>query len=232
VKKSLNSSLNRSLTWELVLKDWRLHRPMVLSCMVAGAGALAFSQWGNEPALVVGSVVFFIAIIMAGTMLPILGIVNERKNHNLAFLMSLPITILEYTTAKLISTLAIFLVPWLTLVILAISVVEFRAFLPHGVIPVTLILCSLPFVGMCIMIAAALVGESEGWGIAANIFCQSSYGLAWYFLIRTPAIGSNVGKASPVWNATTVNILGGEFVAILAILGLTYFLQSRKRDFV
>jgi ABC-2 type transport system permease protein len=223
--------VKKSLIGELVLKDWRLYRPMILCCIAVGAGALAFSQWGTEPAVVVGAVIFFIAIIMAGTMLPLLGIVNERKNHNLAFLMSLPITYLEYTTAKLISTLIMFLVPWSTLVILAISVVEFRNFLPHGVIPVTLILSGLPFVGMCIMIAAALVGESEGWGIAANIFCQSSYGLTWYFLIRIPAIGNNVAKPSPVWNATVVNILGVEFVLILVILGLTYFLQSRKRDF-
>ena len=224
--------MNRSLIGELVLKDWRLYRPMILSCMVAGVSALALSQWGNEPTLVVGAVVFFIAIIMAGTMLPLAGILTERKNKHLAFLMSLPITFLEYTTAKLISTLLIFLVPWLTLVILAISVIEFRNFVPHGVIPMTLILCGLPFVGMCIMIAAALVGESEGWGIAANVFCQSSYGLAWYFINRIPALHDNASRPKPVWNSTALNILGGEFVLILVILALTYFLQSRKRDFV
>ena len=224
--------MNRSLIGELVLKDWRLYRPMILSCMVAGAGALALSQWGNEPTLVVGTVVFFIAIIMAGTMLPLAGILTERKNKHLAFLMSLPITFLEYTTAKLISTLLIFLVPWLTLVILAISVIEFRNFVPHGVIPMTLILCGLPFVGMCIMIAAALVGESEGWAIAANVFCQSSYGLTWYFLDRIPVLHNNASKPKPVWDPLTLNILGGELVLILVILALTYFLQSRKRDFV
>jgi ABC-2 type transport system permease protein len=224
--------MKRSLIGDLVLKDWQLYRPMILSCMVAGSGALALSQWGNEPTLVVGAVVFFIAIIMAGTMLPITGIINERKNQHLAFLMSLPITFLEYTTAKLISTLVMFLVPWLTLVILAISVVEFRNFLPHGVIPLTLILSGLPFVGMCITTAAALVGESEGWGMAANILCQSSYGLSWYFLIRLPALQNNLTSPSPVWNSTTLNILGGEFVLILGTLGLTYFLQSRKRDFL
>jgi hypothetical protein len=224
--------MNRSLIGDLVLKDWQLYRPMILSCILAGAGALALSQWGNEPTLVIGAVVFFIAIIMAGTMLPLTGIVNERKNQHLAFLMSLPITFLEYTTAKLISTLVMFLVPWLTLVILAVSVVESRNFLPHGVIPLTLILAGLPFVGMCIMIAAALVGESEGWGMAANILCQSSYGLSWYFLVRLPAIHNNLASPSPVWNATALNILGGEFVLILVILGLTYFLQSRKRDFL
>jgi ABC-2 type transport system permease protein len=224
--------MNRSLIGELVLKDWRLYRPMIFCCVVAGAGALALSQWGNEPTLVVGSVVFFIAMILAGTMLPLIGIVNERKNKHLAFLMSLPITFLEYTTAKLISTMLMFFVPWLTLVILAISVVEFRGFIPHGVIPLTLILCGLPFVGMCVLTAAALVGESEGWGIAANVFCQSSYGLAWYFLIRIPALRDSAKGPTPVWDATTRNVLGGEFVLILVILGLTYYLQSRKNDFV
>jgi hypothetical protein len=224
--------MKKSLIGELVLKDWRLYRPMILYCMAAGAVALAISQWGDEPTLVVGSVVFFIAIIMAGTMLPLLGIVNERKNKNLAFLMSLPITFIEYTTAKLISTLVIFLLPWLTLVMLAISAVEFRNFLPHGVIPLIVIISGLPFVGMCIMMAAALVGESEGWGIAANIFCQSSYGLTWYFLIRMPALNKNVHNASPVWDSTTLGVLGWEAALIVVTLGITFFLQSRKRDFI
>lgn len=48
-------------------------------------------------------------------------------------------------------------------------------------------------VGPCRVAAATLAGESEGWGIAGNLFCGSAHGLAGYFMSRNPrrAPGSN-----------------------------------------
>jgi hypothetical protein len=66
--------------------------------------ALGVVLRGGEGPIVAGTVWFFIALILVGTMLPISGIVNERKKQNLAFLMSLPVSSIQYTTAKLIST--------------------------------------------------------------------------------------------------------------------------------
>ena len=60
---------------------------------------------------------FFIALIMVGSYAAVGGIVNERKKQNLAFVMSLPISSIQYTTSKLVSSTGMFLVPWLTLVI-------------------------------------------------------------------------------------------------------------------
>ena len=37
---------------------------------------------------------------------------------------------------------------------------------------------------------------------------------------------------TPIWNPTILTVLGFEFVAIAAILALTFYLQSRKKDFV
>lgn len=224
--------MNRSLVPALMMKDWRLYQVPILLCVVGGVVALAFSQWGNEPTLVVGTVAFFVAMILAATLFPLAGIVNERKNHHLAFMMSLPVTFLEYTTAKLISTLVIFLIPWLTLLIAGLSVIEFRHFIPHGTIPLMLIFSLMPFVGMCVITAAALIGETEGWGIAANVVCNSSYGLIWYFIARNPALMDNARGPVAVWNSAALNFLAAEFVLIVVILALTYYLQSRKRDFV
>jgi len=83
-----------SVVAQMIRKDWQLQRHQIYLCLVAGAIALVIFQWGSEPASVVGSVWFFIALVMAGTMLPLVGIVNERKKQNLAFVMSLPISYL------------------------------------------------------------------------------------------------------------------------------------------
>jgi ABC-2 type transport system permease protein len=217
---------------QLILKDWRLNRLQVLLSIGAGLLALGVALRGGEGPIVAGTVWFFIAMILVGSMLPISGIVNERKKQNLAFLMSLPVSSIQYTTAKLVSTVGMFLVPWATLLIAAVVLIETRGIVPPGAIPILLILAGMPFVGLCLMIGAALVGESEGWGIAANVACNSSYGLSWYFMGRMPGLMADVKSPVPVWNAMVLKFLGAELGLIVLILGLTYYIQSRKRDFV
>jgi len=224
--------MTNSIVRQLILKDWRLHRLQLWLSIGAGMIALCVVLRGGEGPLVAGAVWFFIALILVGTMLPINGIVNERKKQTLAFSMSLPVSSIQYTMAKLISTVGMFLVPWLTLLIAAVVVIETRHIVPPGAIPITLILAGMPFVGLCIMTGAALVGESEGWGIAANIACNSSYGLVWYFMGRVPALMADVKSPVPVWNPLVIKILSAELGLIVLILGLTFYIQSKKRDFV
>lgn len=221
-----------SVVGQLIWKDWRLQRVQIPITLGGGAIALGIMQWGGETALVVGGVFFFIALILIAHMLPIAGIVNERKKQNLAFLMSLPISSVQYTAAKLISSIALFLIPWLALVLSAVLLIETRGLIPRGAIPVVLILAFLPLIGFSLITLAALVGETEGWAIAANVFCSSTYGLTWYFMTKIPNLMGPATGPVPVWNSTALTILAGEAALVVLLLGLTFFLQSRKRDFV
>ncbi len=224
--------MNNSVVGQLILKDWQLQRLMIFICFVAGLIALGVLQFGTEPVVVVGGVFFFISLIMVGTMLPMAGIVNERKKQNLAFVMSLPVTSIQYTTAKLVSTVGMFLIPWLTLVATAVLLIEVRGVLPRGTIPIVVILAMLPMVGLAIITGAALVGESEGWGIAANMFCSSTYGLTWYFFTRVPGLMHDIKAPVAVWNSSVLTVLSCELGSALLMLALTYYFQSRKRDFI
>jgi ABC-2 type transport system permease protein len=224
--------MRASVVRQLIRKDCRLQRQGILFTMLGGALALAVVQFGGEVPIVVGAVWFFVSLILVGTMLPLTGIVNERKKQHLAFLMSLPVSSIQYTKAKLLSTVLMFLVPWLTLLAGALLLVVTRGIVPRGAIPIVFILALMPFVGMCLITATALVGESEGWGIAANVLCNSSYGLVWYLLGRSPALMANTKGQTAVWNSAVLSVLGVEVGLILLILGLTFYLQSRKRDFV
>ena len=223
--------MNTWVVGQLIRKDWRLNRTLIFASIFAGVVSLTIVQLATEATVVLGAVWFFIALILVGCMLPI-GIVNERKKQNLAFLMSLPISSIQYATSKLLSSTGMFLIPWLTLVMAALVSIVVRGIFPHGVIPLLLILALMPFVGFCIITAAALIGESEGWGIAANVACNSSYGLAYYFLSRVPAVMTHNSSPVVVWNSTVLKILGTELALIPLLLGVTYFVQSRKRDFV
>lgn len=221
-----------SVVGHLILKDLRLHRLQICLTIAAGVLALAVLQHGGEVAFVLGSVWFFVALIVLGSMLPFSAIVNERKKQNLAFLMSLPLSSIQYTTAKVVSTFAMLLAPWLMLVISALVLITTRNLLPHGAIPMLFVLAIMPVIGFSIIFGTALVGESEGWGVAASLVCNSSYGIAWYLLSRVPALTANSTGRVVVWNAAVLRVLSVELGVIVLTVGLTFFLQSRKRDFV
>ncbi len=216
----------------LILKDWRLHRLHILLSLLAGGLSIGILQIPNDTAFLLGAVWFFTTLIILGSMLPTSNVVNERKKQSAVFLLSLPLSPVQYAISKMASTIGLFLLPWAALVLAGSTFILSHREVPHGIIPVMLILFALPLVGFCVNAGAALISESEGWTVAAIIVCNSSYGLAWYFIIRNPAINGSLKSPVAVWSPPVLMILGGEALAIVLILGLTFYLQSKKREFV
>ena len=213
-------------------EDWRLNRLLISLCIGVGRIALVIAQYAGEVARVLGSVWFFVSLCILGSMLPVSAILSERKKQTLAFVMSLPVSSVQYTVAKALSTTAMFLVPWLTLLLSALLLIETRHLMPHGTIPILLILAMLPLIGFCLISGAAMVGESEGWFMAASIACNSSYWFVWYLLARMPSLTANWTGPVAIWNAAAITILSAELASIAFIVGLTFFFQSRKRNFI
>lgn len=224
--------MNTAVIGRLILKDWRLNRVMIALVIAIGLAALVLVRYGGETSRVLGAVWFFVALMVLGSMLPASTILNERKKQTLAFIMSLPVSAVQYAIAKIVSIWAMFLAPWCALVISALVVIETGRAFPHGVIPMLLILAMLPLLGFCIISSAALIGESEGVLIAATLVCNSSYWFVWYMLSRIPTLIDNWKGALPVWNPAARTVLLSELAIIAVILAITLLLQSQKRDFI
>ncbi len=224
--------MRSSVIGHLILKDWRLNRLLISLSIGIGLVALVLAQYAGQVVRLLGTVWFFVSLCILGSMLPGAAILNERKKQTLAFVMSLPVSSVQYSIAKALSVSAMFLVPWLTLLISALIFIETGHAMPHGIIPMLLILAMLPLIGFCLISAAALVGESEGWLMAASILCNSSYWLVWYFLARIPSLTANWTGPVAVWNSAALTVLSMELGLIASIVGIALFLQSRKRDFI
>jgi ABC-2 type transport system permease protein len=221
-----------SVVWPLILKDLRLHRVQITISLVVGLVSLALFEVGTEVPVVIGACLFFISMIVLGCTLPMTNLINERKKHNLAFVMSLPVSTTQYTVSKLASTVGMFLLSWVILLAGALYAITSRPAIPHGVIPMLFVLVGLVFVGFCVIVAAAMVGETEAWTNPAVILSNSTYGIGWYLIVRIPAVNRDLKSATAVWSPIMLNFLAVEFALIAMILGLTFYLQSRKRDFI
>ena len=217
---------------QLILKDWRLQSRMIILLTLAGAAALAFLPIGGK-AIVIGTVFFFVAMIFCACLLPVQNIVNEQKKQTLPFIMSLPVSSARYGAAKLISTTGMFLISWLALLGAALFMILIRHTVPNGAIPMGMILMGFPLIGFCLVTGAALIGESEGWATGALAITNSSYWLVWFILVsHVPSLMQNSSSPVAVWSPAVFKILGVELTIILLTLGLTMFLQSRKRSFI
>jgi ABC-2 type transport system permease protein len=225
--------MKTNMELRLILKDWQLQRRLITLTFVAGAIALAVLLIGKQTPVVIGTVFFFVSIVFCACLLPMQNIVNERKKQTLAFVMSLPVSSARYGAAKLISTVGMFLILWLTLLGAGLFMILSRHVLPIGAIPAGLIIMNFPLIGFCLITGTALVGESEGWGTAMMAVVNSSYWLAWYLLVsHLPELTKTWGGPVAVWSPAVFKVLGVEFAMILVILGVTLYLQSRKRNFI
>jgi ABC-2 type transport system permease protein len=221
-----------SVIGHLIMKDWRLNRPLISLCIGIGLIALVIALYTEGAARLLGSVWFFVSLCILGSMLPTSAILNERKKQTLTFVMSLPVSPVQYAIAKALSTAAMFLVPWLTLLISALVLIETRHVIAHGIIPMLLILAMLPLIVFCLTSATVLVGESEGWLMAVNVVCNSFYWFVWYLLARTPSLTANWQAPAVVWNPAAFIVLSAEIATIAFIVAVAFFFQSRKRNFI
>ncbi len=224
--------MTQSMLRHLVRKDWYLNRNMIGICLALGAAALVAVGFGGKGAFYSGSVLLIAVVMGLGIYLAIATVIYERKEQTLPFVMSLPISPREYTTAKIVANVSIFLVPWAALSAGAVTMIIGRENLPDGLLPFTLLMFAELFASYCLILAVALVSESEAWTIVTMIGCNLLFNYFLYFVSHIEAIAEHMAGPSAVWNAPVFQLL----VALVATTGLvlasTFYLQSRKTDFL
>jgi hypothetical protein len=186
----------------------------------------------SEAAFYTGSLLLISAMIGVGVHLIMLSVVHERTEKYLPFIMSLPISIKEYTLAKISANMGAFLLPWTILFAASLLLLGNHTGLPQGLIPFTVILLVEILVAYTIMLGVALVSESLGWTIFAIVICNFALNLFLYWTSNLPAIAEHMQGATAIWTPTIAMILAAEGSAVLLILSLIFFFQGRKRDFL
>lgn len=223
--------MNHALVRQMIVKDWYLNRGPLVILASAGTLSIALLLLRGETAGFIGLTSAFIVMVCLGILLPMQTVVNERKKQNLPFIMSLPISPMEYTTAKILANLLAFIVLWLAIALGALATVVASG--PYGgIIPLVVVASLAPFVAFCVLLAVAIVVESETWTVMVMGTCNVSYTFIWFFLFRIPGLREELKSPVAIWSQPMVSILGVEVVAIVLAIALTFYFQSKKTDFI
>src|SRR3546814_1622337 len=108
-------TLNTPVIRLLVAKDWQLFQKQLAFYVLAGIVALCFLGLAKPWAFYVGSLMLLIVMVSAACFSISTSLMVERKEQTLAFVMSLPVSPLDFTVSKLAGNVLTFAVPFVVL---------------------------------------------------------------------------------------------------------------------
>jgi ABC-2 type transport system permease protein len=223
--------MNYAIVKRLVLKDWYLQRWAILASLAGVVATLGIIATGGKVAFLLGLILLIMVIISIGAHMVVATIVTERKEQTLPFVMSLPISYREYTASKLWGNLLIFLVPWLTMVVGSMGMLLWSPS-SRGLVPYTAIMSVEILLSTCLILAVALITESQGWAVAAIMVGNIAVNGLGYVFAHVAGIAKGMWGPTIQWSGAASAVLLAEFAIVGLLLGVTFFVQARKKDFL
>ncbi len=226
----MNPSLNWSLIRLLVVKDWQLFEKQLAAYVLGGVVALGLIGLGKSWSFYIGSLLLIVVMIAAACFSISNSLINERKERTLAFVMSLPVSPLEFTLVKLLGNLATFALPY-ALMVLGASALILLTPLPDGLFVYWLLIAGHILLAYSLSLAVALGVESEGWNTFVMVASQVLINPFIMGLSQIPAIVEPLRGELVVWSPQAVAILSAQALGSLLILGVAGWRQARKPAF-
>lgn len=216
----------------LIRKDLQLNAAPMALYLLVGLISLWLLTFDSKGPFYAGSVLLLSMVIVASAHLVINTVTTERDDQTLTFIMSLPLTFMQYTHAKICANLLGFLTFWLIMWVGVMGVIFTQAEIPNGLAVYATILLLEMLAVFVLLLGVGLISESQTWTIVVMSLTNIALSLFMFWLSSIEAIKAHMDSAEPVWNATAWVIIGAEVAFMLLVLGLTYYGQSRKRDFL
>ena len=214
----------------LVAKDWHLFRKQLALCVLAGIAALCFLGMARPWAFYVGSLMLIIVMVSASCFSISTSLVVERKDQTLAFVMSLPVSPLDFTVAKLVGNLLTFGVPFVVLLGGTLAVELFTP-LPDGLFVYALLIFAYILFAYAVSLAVAMSVQSEGVATFAMIGSMVMINPYMMALSQVAEISSRISVDELVWTMPAALIVSALIALSLALIGGATWYNARKPAF-
>ena len=220
-----------TVTRKLIVKELHVNRLLVGVGVAAGVGSVlvaSLSQTGFN----IGSLVWLSTIIGMGVILSLYGIMNERKEHALEFIMSLPLSIADYVRAKMVGLALCFFITWSVSVAAALVMVFAKDSVPDGIAPYLVLLSVFMLANFGVVLCGTMFARNEG--TTTVIIIVTNMGVTIFMFIVAPMQGIRefMWAATPVWNSTFWAVLGCELAVLVIAFMLPLLVVARRRDFM
>lgn len=219
------------VTRKLIGKELYVNRWFIGGAAVAGVLSAAVASYGKT-AFNIGALTWLTTVIAFGVMIAIYGVMNERKENSLQFVLSLPLSIHEYVRAKLFGLLLCFLIPWTFAVAAAVWLVLGTAHVPDGLLPYTLLLSLYMFTNFAVVLCGTLHARTDALVSAVIVVTNMGVSVFMFTVGTLPGLTAHMQGATPVWNGTFFNVLIVELIVLAIAITLPLATAARRRDFI
>ena len=219
------------VTRKLIVKELHVYRWLIAGAVAAIVASLLICTLGKT-GFSIGSLTWLTTIIALGVMLALYGIMNERKEQSLPFVLSLPLSIADYVRAKMLGLALCFLVVWVTASVGALLLIFSVDSIPDGLAPYTVLLCVFMLANYSVVLCGTLHAQSEA--LISTIIIVTNMGVSIYMFTigPLPGIQQHMWQAAPVWNSTFWTVLGCELAVLVIAFAIPFFVAARRRDFL
>ena len=214
----------------LILKDLFLSRRPLFAYFVAGLASSAVACLPEPTLAFVGFILVITVAIAAGIHLIGTLLLAETTDQTRLFVMSLPISLLDYSIGKIAVVLTTYLIPW-TAMFACLTIATFVLEKQGNVVVLPAIFLYLLSAFM-LQLVTAVVSESVGFTICVMVGCNVGLNVFMMKLFANSEITAATKSDVLIWPNIVVQIVAVELVIIAVSLGLAFVFQTRQRDLV
>ncbi len=225
------SDTSPTIVRELIKKDLQIMKVPSLCYWLGGIGAILLAVFFGDAAGTIAFILFVSVLFGAGVHAAMQTVTEERREQNLPFIMSLPVTIRDYTVAKMSANLMLVGTIWLTLSA-ASYVIFIGDVMPKGTIPFLTIILVAIFLAYVIILATTVVFQGLAPAIIAVVAANLGTQAYIWWISEFHGVRSTVNGMEAVWNNTYLTVIGLQVAAVCALIAFTFYSQSKKTEFL
>ncbi len=214
----------------LFLKDLFLSRRQLFAYFAAGMAASALVCIPNSTFSFVGFILVITVAIAAGIHLIGTLMLAETTDQTRLFVMSLPISLLDYSISKISVVLTTYLIPWTAM--FACLVIAMFVGDKQGNVAVMSAIFFFLLCSFMLQLVTAVVSESVGWTICVMVGGNVCLNVLLMKLHADEEVTEVVKSNVLSWPSIVLQIIGIELLVIAVALATAFLFQTRKRDLV
>lgn len=229
--------MTQSIVPQLVGKDFQLMRRVMLAFGLVSLAAIAAIALllGHVPNWVMYNFGFILLVsppATCGIVVLMKTNVFEKEKSTQPFIMSLPLTVKEFTRAKLLVNLPIFGTFWLAITAAGFYFAFGQHLFPQGAIPFVTMVFLGGFVAYTCILGTSLLFQSLGITILAITLFEMATSGYMYVIAYLDPIARNIWGPVAVWNTTAIAIVAAQALVAVSVIVATLLIQNTKRDFL
>lgn len=216
----------------LFLKDLFLSRRHLFAYFAGGMVSSILTCTPNETVSFIGFILIMTVAIASGIHLIGQLLLSESTEQTRLFVLSLPVSLLDYSIGKISVVLTTYMIPWSAMLVCCTIGTFVLPWAKQGSIVVLPTIFLFLLCSFLIQLVIAVVSESVGWTICVMVAGNVLLNVFMMKLFAVPEVAAARQSESVTWPTVIVQLLTAEGLLIVATVVAAIVLQTRKRDLV